>query len=74
MTMVTLKHLKASIAKSLVDFGYPDVTPKMIGDIYAAYRKGKREHELPHGVIGMFAGSQIKEAFENGMEVDEAKP
>lgn len=74
MTKITLKRLKQSVAKSLQDFGYRSVTPAMIGEIYTAYRAGKREHDLPHGIIGMFAERQFSEAFDAGMEVDESKP
>jgi len=45
-----------AIAENLIEFGYPDITGEMIEDVYIALKDGS---ELPHGVIGMFAGSQI---------------
>lgn len=52
------------IAKSLRDFGYKDCTPKMIAEVHEAYKEGKREGDLPHGIIGRFAQRQIAEAEE----------
>jgi len=51
-----------AIAKSLVEFGYPDVTAEMIREIHLAKIDGKSGDDLPHGVIGMFAESQLDEA------------
>lgn len=55
------------VAKSLRDFGYPDCTPEMIGDCLAAWLAGKRDMELPHGIIGAFASRQFD-------EVEDAQP
>ena len=55
-----------AIAKDLNEFGYPDVTWGMIKTIHESYKQGKRESELPHGVIGMFAQSHIEDATERG--------
>lgn len=56
-----------AIARSLVEFGYPDVTPAMIADVRVAYDCGRRGVDLPHNVIGMFAECQIEEAYEHGL-------
>ena len=50
-----------AVAKSLVEFGYPDVTSKMIQEIHEAMKEGKTEDDLPHGIIGRFAEKQIGE-------------
>ena len=47
-----------AVARNLVDFGYRDVTGAMIREIYDAMKAGK---PLPHGVIGKFAESQIRD-------------
>ena len=66
---ITRKRICDAIAKSLVDFGYPDVTAKMIGEILDAYVEGKRFPDLPHGVIGGFAESQLKEVADAGVDL-----
>lgn len=48
-----------AIAKSLVEFGYPDCTAKMVKDTHAALLTGKRGADLPHGIVGRFAERQI---------------
>lgn len=48
-----------AIASSLREFGYPEVTGKMVNEIYDAMVEGKREHDLPHGVIGLFVQTHI---------------
>lgn len=55
------------VASSLREFGYPDVTADMIKVILDAWLEGKRNSQLPHGVIGMMAGRQFD-------EVEEAQP
>lgn len=55
------------VARSLREFGYPDVTTETIAEVLDAWIDGKREHDLPHGVIGMMAGRQFD-------EVEEARP
>lgn len=55
------------VAKSLREFGYPDVTAAMIEECLDAWLTGKRDLELPHGVIGAFASRQFD-------EVEEAAP
>ena len=54
----------ANIAKGLREFGYPDVTPEMIKEIHLAWHEGKRDSDLPHGVIGIIVGKQIDEQSE----------
>lgn len=56
-----------SVAKSLRDFGYPDVTSEMISECLDAFVQGKRDMGLPHGIIGAFASRQFA-------EVEEANP
>lgn len=46
------------IAKSLRDFGYPSVTAEQVADVYNAM---KANQPLPHGIIGKFAASQLKD-------------
>lgn len=60
--MATTKHtICDAISHSLVEFGYPDCTPEMIGEIYDDFKAGKRFPELPHGIIGAMAEGQLKE-------------
>lgn len=58
------KTIVAAIAKSLREFGYPDADAGKIEDIRAAYRDGQRGENLPHGILGRFAESQIEECDE----------
>jgi hypothetical protein len=48
-----------AVARNLREFGYPDVTPKMVAETYAAMRRG--ESKMPHGIVGMFAKGQLEE-------------
>jgi len=57
----TLTDAMKAVAASLREFGYPDVTHQMIREIYDAWLAGKRGEDLPHGIIGRFAESQISE-------------
>ena len=52
------------VCKSLQEFGYPSITVEMIKDVIDAWIDGKRESNLPHGVIGMMAGRQFDEVEE----------
>ncbi len=63
--MASKTELCKTIAQSLVDFGYPDVTPEMITDCWEAFERG--DETLPHGVVGMFAQAQLE-------EIEEARP
>ena len=49
-----------SIAKGLREFGYPDVTPAMVQEVIDAYKAGKRDDKLPHGVLGLMIESMIE--------------
>ena len=51
----------SSVARSLREFGYPDCTPEMISECLDAWLAGKRDMELPHGIIGGFASRQFDE-------------
>lgn len=53
----------AAVAKSLVEFGYPDVTGAMVAEVHAAMKAGE---ELPHGIVGMFAEGQLRDLEEAG--------
>jgi hypothetical protein len=55
------------VAKSLREFGYPDCTADMISECLDAWLTGKRDMELPHGIIGAFASRQFD-------EVDDVRP
>lgn len=59
--MPTLTDAYESVAQSLRTFGYPDVTSGMIREIHEAMGHGVVETELPHGIIGRFAFSQLNE-------------
>lgn len=50
-----------AVARSLREFGYPDVTALMIREIFDVWETGKRFPHLPHGVIGAFAERQFGE-------------
>jgi len=55
------------VAKSLREFGYPDCTAEMISECLDAWVAGKRDLDLPHGIIGAFASRQFD-------EVEDARP
>lgn len=61
---MTFEQAMESIAASLREFGYPDVTARMVEEIYGAYAAGRRGDALPHGVIGRFVEGQIDEVAE----------
>ena len=54
--------LTNAIARSLREFGYPDVTGPMIVECWDAYERG--DAEMPHGVVGQFAKAQLDEIAE----------
>jgi hypothetical protein len=60
--MSNKQTLCAAIGKSLREFGYPDVTTENIVDCWEAYERG--DAKMPHGVVGMFAVSQLDEIAE----------
>lgn len=49
----------ARVAAAMREFGYPDVTAKMIREISEAHAAGK---PLPHGVVGIIVGRDLDEA------------
>lgn len=53
-----LNDAMEAVARSLREFGYPDVTAAMCREIYDAW-KANPKAKLPHGVVGMFAKSQF---------------
>lgn len=64
---MTKTDIENAVARALQEFGYPDATPTVVRDVLTAYLLGKRGSELPHGVVGLFAESHIK-------EIEEARP
>ena len=54
------------IARNLREFGYPDAEASMIREVHEAMKENR---DLPHGVIGMFAKSQLKEVEEQGLKI-----
>ena len=65
MARTKTQHTKvsacATVARDLREFGYSDATGPMVEEILTAWLGGKRDNELPHGIIGMFAGRQFDE-------------
>jgi hypothetical protein len=55
----TLTQVYSAIAASLVEFGYPDATAEMVRATHEAMKRG--DSEMPHGIVGMFAQSQLDE-------------
>lgn len=60
----TLQDAYSAIAKSLVEFGYPDCTAKMVEETHVAIKAGKAEEDMPHGIVGRFAYSQLTDNAE----------
>lgn len=56
-----------AIARNLREFGYSDVTWKMVEEVHEAMKQGKRKFDLPHGIIGPFAENQINDAIDQGL-------
>lgn len=44
------------IARSLRDFGYPDVTAEMVKECVSAYHDGS---PMPHGVVGVIIKTRL---------------
>lgn len=61
---MTKTQVCQKVAKSLREFGYPDCTAEMIRDCLDAWLAGKRDLDLPHGIIGAFASRQFDEVEE----------
>jgi hypothetical protein len=53
-----------AIANNLRDFGYSGVSHNMVQEIHKAMKDGK---PLPHGIVGMFAQAQLREAEDKGL-------
>lgn len=66
----TEKRAYSAIAKSLREFGYPDVTDEMVKETHEAILKkpslagSKEVKDFPHGIVSMFASSQLRELWE----------
>lgn len=58
--MLTRENVTYALAQSMREFGYPDVSDEMAGEILDAYVVDPAS-ELPHGVIGMMLKSQLDE-------------
>ena len=56
---ITRAQITYALAESMREFGYPDTTDEMAGEIMDAFASG--EPELPHGIIGMMLEGQLKE-------------
>ncbi|WP_315922453.1 hypothetical protein [Mesorhizobium sp. SP-1A] len=69
MKKVTRREVTEAVSKGLVDFGYPDSTPEKVDEILAAYVDGKRGVELPHGILGRFAESQLEDLEKAGLDL-----
>ena len=56
-----MTRLEASwkVDRGLREFGYPDITGEIIKDVLDEWLAGKRDFDLPHGVIGVMAGRQF---------------
>lgn len=57
----------SSIATALREFGYPTATTTEVESVLDSWIDGKRDSELPNGVIGIIVGKQLD-------EVDETNP
>lgn len=64
--MLKRSEVCEAVARSLREFGYPDVIAAMVGEILTAYLAGKRGNNLPHGIIGIFAEGQFIELEDGG--------
>lgn len=62
MSAYTKRKGFEAVASSLRDFGYPDANWKMVHETWLAMQAKKKT--MPHGVIGMFAKSQLEEVME----------
>lgn len=66
---ITKTEVVNSVSQSLIEFGYPDAKPPMIEAVLDAWISGKREADLPHGVVGRFAESQFEQLEEAGLKL-----
>ena len=56
----TLQTAYETVARSLREFGYPDASADMVKATHDAMKAGNPK--MPHGIVGMFAQSQLQEA------------
>lgn len=56
---MTRKEACRSVARSLSEFGYREISVEMIDEVLTAWLAGKRDAELPHGIIGRMAAAQF---------------
>jgi hypothetical protein len=49
-----------ALGQSMREFGYPDCTNEIAAEILNAYFEGKRDDDLPHGVLGRMLEDQCK--------------
>jgi hypothetical protein len=61
LARITKNAACEKVADSLREFGYKSVTTAHIREVLDAWLEGKRESELPHGIVGMFAEKQFEE-------------
>ena len=61
-----------TIARSLREFGYPDVTAEMIEETDEARKRGE-PNTAPHGIVSMFACRMLDEADERKTEIQESQ-
>jgi hypothetical protein len=59
--MTTKADAFEAIARSLREFGYLDTTADMVRDCWTKIEGGHSEEEMPHGIVGRFAYSQLNE-------------
>lgn len=71
----TMADACESVAKSLREFGYPDATASMVWDCWVAMTEhGKSDEDMPHGIVGRFAYSQLDEHRSMLMGLKQVKP
>ena len=64
MSQPTRVQVCSHIASGLREFGYPDASLEMVSDTLDAMQRG--HDEMPHGIVGMFAQSQLQELIDQG--------
>lgn len=57
-----------TVARSLREFGYPDVQRAMIRDVFDAMKRG--DETMPHGIVGMFAQRQMEEVWADLLKLE----
>ena len=65
---ITRKRITFALAESMREFGYPDVTDDMAGEILDAYHADP-SGDLPHGVIGMLLKRQLDDLTDEGLDL-----